>query len=458
MHDPDRQRLIAVYSGHGDSEVHRTWRPVEWDADGTPVCPLPRPDYLPTCWQAGEIIRGRCLAQGHSEPECEVRAAEARTLALQAGQLGHVTVPGERPEEWLDAGQCRDCAGASFNYRPTGSAQYILALSDFGEADAAPRRFRMGFIASSDNHFARPGTGYKEVGRVGNTESFSRQGGPFPVPEAELPAARSHAVARTLGDVPDFQTGLALYETERQASFFMTGGLVAVHAQARDRASIWDALEQKQTYGTSGPRILLWFDLLNPPGSTGRSSAMGSEVTMAKAPIFRVRAVGSLEQMPGCPDEAANALGPERLARLCKGECYNPGDRRRLITRVEIVRVRPQASPGESVNSLIEDPWRGYSCQPDPAGCVVTFSDPEFATVGRDSVYYARVFEEPIQAINAGGIRCDRDAEGRCIEAKLCPGPEGDADDCLSGYEPRAWSSPIYLDFAAAGDPATSVQ
>jgi len=76
----------------------------------------------------------------------------------------------------------------------------------------------------------------------------------------------------------------------------------------------------------------------------------------------------------------------------------------------------------------------------------------------RDSVYYARVFEEPIQAINAGGIRCDRDAEGRCIEAKLCPGPEGDADDCLSGYEPRAWSSPIYLDFAAAGDPATSVQ
>jgi hypothetical protein len=455
LHDPQRQRLIEVYSGHGDSEVHRDWRPVEWDAEGKPVCPAPRPDYLPTCWQAGEIIRGRCLAEGLAEQECGSRAAEARALALAAGQLAHVTVPAETPEEWLDAGQCRDCAGASFNYRPTGSAQYILALSDFGTGADAPRRFRMGFIASSDNHFARPGTGYKEIGRIGNTESFSRRGGPFRAPRAEPPAARAHAVARTLGDVPDFQTGLALYETERQASFFMTGGLVAVHAESRDRASIWDALERKQTYGTSGPRILLWFDLLNPPGPDDSTSTMGSEHRMAETPRFRVRALGSLEQQPGCPDETRRSLGAERLARLCKGECYNPGDRRRLITRIEIVRVRPQASPGEAVGALIEDPWRRYVCQPDPAGCTFTFGDPEFTVAGRDSIYYARVFEEPVPAINAGGIRCTRDPAGRCLEAKLCPGPDGDADECLSRYEPRAWSSPIYIDFAAPGDART---
>ena len=39
-----------------------------------------------------------------------------------------------------------------------------------------PRRFRFGFIASSDNHFGRPGTGYKEVHRSGFTESRSAVG------------------------------------------------------------------------------------------------------------------------------------------------------------------------------------------------------------------------------------------------------------------------------------------
>ena len=32
-------------------------------------------------------------------------------------------------------------------------------------------------------------------------------------------------------------------DTERQASFFMTGGLVAVHAEGRDRDSIWYGAE-----------------------------------------------------------------------------------------------------------------------------------------------------------------------------------------------------------------------
>ena len=48
MHDPERQTLIEVYSGHGDSEVYRDWRTVDLDANGEPVCPEPRPSYLPS--------------------------------------------------------------------------------------------------------------------------------------------------------------------------------------------------------------------------------------------------------------------------------------------------------------------------------------------------------------------------------------------------------------------------
>jgi hypothetical protein len=240
-----------------------------------------------------------------------------------------------------------------------------------------------------------------------------------------------------------------VFETERQASFLTTGGLIAVHSLARDRDAIWDAMKRREVYGTSGPRILLWFDLLNPPGSRGKLAPMGSEVAMGSEPIFQARAVGSFEQQPGCPDYALESLEPDRLDRLCKSECYNPGDARRQIARIEVVRIRPQVSADEDIAQLIDDPWRSFPCSGDPAGCVVTFSDPEFARLGRDTLYYARALEVPKLGINAGNLRCERDEAGRCLETHPCPGPEGSDDDCLAPHEPRAWSSPIWIDYAS---------
>ena len=116
---------------------------------------------------------------------------------------------------------------------------------------------------------------------------------------------------------------------ERSASFMLTGGLVALHAEGRDRDAIWQALERKEVYGTSGPRILLWFDLLDPPSEAGVASRlpMGGSTVMLTNPRFRVHAVGALEQRPGCPDSVEAALGAQRLAELCMGECYHPSDR-----------------------------------------------------------------------------------------------------------------------------------
>ena len=83
------------------------------------------------CWQAGEIIRDRCLDAGENGATCEARAAAARLNAANSSVAAHLTVPGTKIEEWLDAGQCRDCFLPSFGYRPGGSAQYALALSNF---------------------------------------------------------------------------------------------------------------------------------------------------------------------------------------------------------------------------------------------------------------------------------------------------------------------------------------
>jgi hypothetical protein len=226
----------------------------------------------------------------------------------------------------------------------------------------------------------------------------------------------------------------------------ITGGLVAVHAAARTRTAIWDALKSRNVYATSGERMLLWMDILNAPG--GRRP-MGSGVQMTANPEFEVKAVGAFVQKPGCPDFQRRVLGPKRLETLCHNECFNPTERRRLITRIEVVRIHPQHKPSEPVGGLIEDPWLTLKCQPNAAGCSVRFSDPDFARTGRDALYYVRAIQEPSPAVNGGQLRCKFDADGRCTQVNLCSGDPNKTkrnDDCLEAVEERAWSSPIFVD------------
>jgi hypothetical protein len=440
QNDADKQRLFEIYSGHGNSEEYRSWKAIDWDAQGNPVCPAPVKDYEPCCWRAGELVRARCGNLAASE--CERRVADARLNYLRAGVTGRMTLPWVSASEWKDCGQCRDCFNPAFNFRPGNSAQYVLAISNFDDPQR-PRRFHFGFMASSDNHTARPGTGYKEYGRRMMTEATgprdevwqTRVAGDRPTP-----SAASAPFDRTTSTLPVF----VQLETERQASFFMTGGLVATHAAGRDRNAIWDALKRREVYGTSGDRILLWFDLLNGPTGV---TPMGAQVEVATAPRFRVRAAGAFKQKPGCPEHSLKALSAERLSYLCRGECYNPSDERRLITRIEVVRVRPQQHPGEPVASLIEDPWRRFDCPRNPAGCTVEFEDPDFVSGGRDVTYYVRAVQEPTLAVNAGGLRCKYNDQGECVEVQPCYGDYRTPfeEDCLSPNEERAWSSPIYV-------------
>jgi hypothetical protein len=174
---------------------------------------------------------------------------------------------------------------------------------------------------------------------------------------------------------------------------------------------------------------------------------MGAEATLAVAPLFRVRAAGDFKQLPGCPEHALRALDADRLKRLCHDECRNPSDERRPITRIEVVRIRPQIAADEAVDGLIADPWRTLPCPHSPEGCVVEFEDEEFVGAGRESVYYVRAIQEPALAVNARGIRCEYDEAGNCARVNPCYGDWRTAadDDCLSLNEERAWSSPIRI-------------
>jgi len=442
--DPQRFSLIEIYSGHGHSEEYRSWRAIVPSSDGTSAtCPAPSPNYLPSCWRAGEIIMDRCLKTGQSDAVCAQRADEARLAYANMGIAGHLAIGGETPEDWLDAGQCTDCFLPPFNHRPGTSVQYGLAISRFDEDPQHPTRFHWGFIGSSDNHRARAGTGYKQVDRRENTESsgavnermrvrlLGDQGSPdavaHPIPQQELMK----------------MAGFQLTEFERQSSFFLTGGLAAVHATDRTREAIWDALERREVYATSGHKILLWFDAIDP---SGRAARMGGELTTAESPTFSVRAVGSFKQKPGCPDFAEAGMDAGRLQSLCSGECDNPSDVRNVITRIEVVKIRPQATPGEPVDGLIEDKFLVHECPPSPNGCNLSFTDPGYGRDGRDAIYYVRAIEEEQPTINARPVECQRDETGRCIKAKLCYGDyRSGKSDCTAPSEPRAWSSPIYL-------------
>jgi hypothetical protein len=395
----------------------------------------------------------RCEKAKLPQAECDKRAAAARQAYVDMHAFGHLAVPGARAADWLDAGQCTDCFLPAFNHRPNTSVQAGLATSHFDDAKGQATRFEWGFIGSSDNHRARPGTGYKPYDRRLNTEATGA-----------INEDWRKLLTGSLGDIDDENPqpqalpmdditklpGLRIIEGERQAAFFLTGGLAAVHAKGRSREAIWDAMQRREVYGTSGPKILLWFHAVDKAGG---KTAMGSRLAANEAPTFEVRALGAFKQKPGCPDFAKTGLDEKRLGKLCGGECDNPSDERSKITRIEVVKIRPQAAKDEPLSALIQDRFIVHQCEPSADGsCTFTFTDPNYATDKRDALYYVKAIQEPEPMINADPLKCERDASGKCVKVNLCYGDyRSGADDCTAPAEPRAWSSPIYVDYAKGG-------
>ena len=422
-HDSNKQILLEIMSGHGNSEEYRDISSVNFSQTNNMSCPEPTENFLPCCWQAGEIQKQRC--DGLSNEECDARVELAKQYTLLGGPYTNMVFPEAKPEEWLNCDQCTDCFKPAFNYRPKQSAQYALAISNFNESQDNPKRYNFGFIASTDDHTARPGTGYKQYERRKMTFATGVK--------SKFWEYSNKAEDPNFPEIPKIIPGESQPDSERVSSFVYPGGILAVHSQGRGRDQIWSALKNKNVYGTSGPRILLWFDLTNSP--VGKIP-MGSEIKMSQNPSFEVKAAGSFKQNPGCSNESIDALSSERLEYLCAGECYNPSNERHAIKHIEVIKITPQSYSGEAISPLIQDPWRIIPCS-GTQDCIVKFEDEEFS---RDSVYYVRAIQEETPAINGSSLSARE-------EFKLCKGSfrTNLNDNCLTMASERAWSSPIYV-------------
>ncbi len=211
------------------------------------------------------------------------------------------------------------------------------------------------------------------------------------------------------------------------------GGLAAVWAEENTRASLFDALERREVYGTSGPRMRVRFfggwdypeDLCGSSELVARSYAegvpMGSDLpprgTADKAPSFVVSALRD-------PGTASHPGGLLQRVQIVKGWSDPDGTFHQQVVDVA----------GHRDNGATVDP---ASCEPSGPGdaqlCAV-WRDPSFDPAQR-AVYYARVFENP---------SC-RFAGHLCRAAAPDARPAACEDDRIPKViQERAWTSPIW--------------
>jgi hypothetical protein len=220
---------------------------------------------------------------------------------------------------------------------------------------------------------------------------------------------------------------------------FNPGGLAVLYAEENSRDALFEAMQRREAYGTSGPRIQVRFfggydhaaDLCAAPDFVARGYAggvpMGGDLSAAPAgaaPRFAVWALAD----PGTLDRAGTQL--QRI-QIVKGWLEN-GEPREAVFDVA----------GDVKNGAAVDP---LTCDPTGPGfaqlCTV-WRDPAFDPRS-PAVYYARVVENPSCRWNAWA----------CLAARVdCADPDAVPDGlepCCDASVPktiqeRAWTSPIW--------------
>ncbi len=275
------------------------------------------------------------------------------------------------------------------------------------EAELGANPFRYGIIASTDTHLGTPG--------LVSEQGFPGHGGAGDPSGSELPPG--------LPDAPEFGPG----------------GLAVLWSEENSRDSLFAAMERREAYGTSGPRLVVRFF-----GGWDYADAM------CQAHDFAAQGYAAGVPMGGDLAEPPAANAAPRFAVMALRDVGVRDEPHALLQRVQIVKGWQE---GGALREQIVDVAGGPNAGGvDPSTCALraggneqlcaVWSDPDFEPSQR-AFYYARVLENP---------SC-RWSQYVCIANHVdCAEPEtigeGLEGCCAAEHQPtqqeRAWTSPIW--------------
>lgn len=285
----------------------------------------------------------------------------------------------------------------------TDYVRYALLEGEREEQRIGTNPYEFGFIGSTDNHMSTPGgvSEYNQPYKFGMT-------------------------AETL---------LNPGQRKRAPAFWNPGGLAGVWAEDNSRDAIFDALKRRETFATSGPRIVPRFfagfnlssDVCNAPDF----AKQGYDQGVAMGGILKGRSKANQS-----PVFAVSAMADS-------GTAEQPGN---LLQRVQIIKgwVGDDGRFYQKVHDVAGNPNNGAdlnldSCQPTDKGAATLCSvwkDPEFDS-GQDAVYYARIIENP---------SC-RWSTRMCNTLPKGDRPQACNDERVpKTIQERAWTSPIWYE------------
>ena len=213
------------------------------------------------------------------------------------------------------------------------------------------------------------------------------------------------------------------------------GGLVGVWSEENSRDALFAAMQRRETFGTSGPRIQPRFfggwsfdaSLCNAPDLIAKSYAegvaMGGDLPLRPSDHAKPTFLVSALRDPGTAELPGGLL--QRI-QIIKGWVDDEGRMRQ-----DIYDVAGNADNGASVDL--------DTCEPQGEGfdalCSV-WTDPDFDP-NRRALYYARVVENPSCRWN----------QHQCIALPESERPPAcDAPGTTRVIQERAWTSPIWFE------------